>query len=239
MCTVDNMKTNILIADDEPNQLELMTFNLENAGFSIIRAQNGTEVIELVEEKNPDLIILDWMMPKMSGIDVCRALRSKAETKLLPIIILSARSEEGDKLLGLDTGADDYISKPFSPKELISRVKALLRRSRPELINDILEYNNLRISLSELTVTLNDYPTKLGPKELKLLSILMGRPGHIFSRAKLLDLVWGHGVYVEERTVDVHMSRLRKALKLNSSEGQNVIRTVRDGGYGLFKENKH
>jgi two-component system phosphate regulon response regulator PhoB len=227
----------ILIADDEPNQLELMAFNLERAGFSAIRAQNGKEVIELVEENNPDLIILDWMMPKMSGIEVCRSLRSRSETKLLPIIILSARSEEGDKSLGLDSGADDYISKPFSPKELISRVKALLRRSRPALINDILEYNNLRLSLSELTVTLNDNDIKLGPKEFKLLSILIERPGHIFSRAKLLDLVWGHGVYVEERTVDVHMSRLRKALKSNSIDGQNLIRTVRDGGYGLFKEN--
>jgi len=227
----------ILIADDEPNQLELMAFNLERAGFSAIRAQNGKEVIELVEENNPDLIILDWMMPKMSGIEVCRSLRSRSETKLLPIIILSARSEEGDKSLGLDSGADDYISKPFSPKELISRVKALLRRSRPTLINDILEYNNLRLSLSELTVTLNDNDIKLGPKEFKLLSILMGRPRHIFSRVKLLDLVWGHGVYVEERTVDVHMSRLRKALKSNSIDGQNLIRTVRDGGYGLFKEN--
>jgi two-component system phosphate regulon response regulator PhoB len=227
----------ILIADDEPNQLELMAFNLKRAGFSAIRAQNGKEVIELVEENNPDLIILDWMMPKMSGIEVCRSLRSRSETKLLPIIILSARSEEGDKSLGLDSGADDYISKPFSPKELISRVKALLRRSRPALINDILEYNNLRLSLSELTVTLNDNDIKLGPKEFKLLSILIERPGHIFSRAKLLDLVWGHGVYVEERTVDVHMSRLRKALKSNSIDGQNLIRTVRDGGYGLFKEN--
>jgi len=227
----------ILIADDEPNQLELMAFNLERAGFSAIRAQNGKEVLELVEENNPDLIILDWMMPKMSGIEVCRSLRSRSETKLLPIIILSARSEEGDKSLGLDSGADDYISKPFSPKELISRVKALLRRSRPALINDILEYNNLRLSLSELTVTLNDNDIKLGPKEFKLLSILIERPGHIFSRAKLLDLVWGHGVYVEERTVDVHMSRLRKALKSNSIDGQNLIRTVRDGGYGLFKEN--
>ena len=230
------MKTNILIADDEPNQLELMAFNLESAGFSTIRAQNGKEVIELVEEKNPDLIILDWMMPKISGIDVCRALRSRSETKLLPIIILSARSEDGDKSLGLDSGADDYVSKPFSPKELISRVKALLRRSRPTLINDILEYNNLRLSMSELTVYLNNNFIKLGPKEFKLLSILIERPGHVFSRAKLLDLVWGHGVYVEERTVDVHMSRLRKALKLNSIDTKNVIRTVRDGGYGLFKD---
>jgi two-component system phosphate regulon response regulator PhoB len=223
----------ILIADDEPNQLELMAFNLENAGFSVIRAQNGKEALQFTEDHNPDLIIIDWMMPNMSGIDVCRILRSRTDTKLLPIIILSARSEEGDKSLGLDTGADDYISKPFSPKELISRVKALLRRSRPSLINDFLEYNNLKLSLSEMIVTFENKPIKLGPKEFKLLTVLMERPGHVFSRTKLLDLVWGHGVYVEERTIDVHMSRLRKAIK-SASGDKNIIRTVRDGGYGLF-----
>ncbi|MDA0764653.1 MAG: response regulator [Proteobacteria bacterium] len=223
----------ILIADDEPNQLELMAFNLENAGFSVIRAQNGKEALQFTEDHNPDLIIIDWMMPNMSGIDVCRILRSRTDTKLLPIIILSARSEEGDKSLGLDTGADDYISKPFSPKELISRVKALLRRSRPSLINDILEYNNLKLSLSEMIVTFENKPIKLGPKEFKLLTVLMERPGHVFSRTKLLDLVWGHGVYVGERTIDVHMSRLRKAIK-SASGDKNIIRTVRDGGYGLF-----
>jgi two-component system, OmpR family, phosphate regulon response regulator PhoB len=223
----------ILIADDEPNQLELMAFNLENAGFSVIRAQNGKEALQFTEDHNPDLIIIDWMMPNMSGIDVCRILRSRTDTKLLPIIILSARSEEGNKSLGLDTGADDYISKPFSPKELISRVKALLRRSRPSLINDILEYNNLKLSLSEMIVTFENKPIKLGPKEFKLLTVLMERPGHVFSRTKLLDLVWGHGVYVEERTIDVHMSRLRKAIK-SASGDKNIIRTVRDGGYGLF-----
>jgi len=227
------MNIKILIADDEPNQLELMAFNLENAGFSVIKAQNGKEALQFVEDHNPDLIIIDWMMPNMSGIDVCRILRSRTDTKLLPIIILSARSEEGDKSLGLDTGADDYISKPFSPKELISRVKALLRRSRPSLINNVLEYNNLKLSLSEIFVTFKNKPIKLGPKEFKLLTILMERPGHIFSRTKLLDLVWGHGVYVEERTVDVHMSRLRKAIK-SASGDKNIIRTVRDGGYGLF-----
>ena len=227
------MNIKILIADDEPNQLELMAFNLENAGFSVIKAQNGKEALQFAEDHNPDLIIIDWMMPNMSGIDVCRILRSRTDTKLLPIIILSARSEEGDKSLGLDTGADDYISKPFSPKELISRVKALLRRSRPSLINNVLEYNNLKLSLSEIFVTFKNKPIKLGPKEFKLLTILMERPGHIFSRTKLLDLVWGHGVYVEERTVDVHMSRLRKAIK-SASGYKNIIRTVRDGGYGLF-----
>ena len=231
------MNANILIADDEPNQLELMSFNLSNAGYSIIKAANGKEAIELIENHSPDLIILDWMMPKMSGIDVCRTLRSRSETKQIPIIILSARSEDSDKSLGLDTGADDYISKPFSPKELISRVKALLRRARPALVNDILQYNDLTLSLSEMTVTYFDKNVKLGPKEFKLLSLLMERPGHIFSRGKLLDMVWGHGVYVEERTVDVHMSRLRKALKLASDENLDPIRTVRDGGYGLFTNN--
>ena len=228
------MNANILIADDEPNQLELMSFNLSNAGYSIIRATNGKEAIELIENHSPDLIILDWMMPKMSGIDVCRTLRSRSETKQIPIIILSARSEDSDKSLGLDTGADDYISKPFSPKELISRVKALLRRARPALVNDILQHNDLTLSLSEMKVTFKNNNVKLGPKEFKLLTLLMERPGHIFSRGKLLDLVWGHGVYVEERTVDVHMSRLRKALKTASDENLDPIRTVRDGGYGLF-----
>ena len=228
------MNANILIADDEPNQLELMSFNLSNAGYSIIKAANGKEAIELIENHSPDLIILDWMMPKMSGIDVCRTLRSRSETKQIPIIILSARSEDSDKSLGLDTGADDYISKPFSPKELISRVKALLRRARPALVNDILQHNDLTLSLSEMKVTYKNNNVKLGPKEFKLLTLLMERPGHIFSRGKLLDLVWGHGVYVEERTVDVHMSRLRKALKTASDENLDPIRTVRDGGYGLF-----
>ena len=228
------MNANILIADDEPNQLELMSFNLSNAGYSIIKAANGKEALELIENHSPDLIILDWMMPKMSGIDVCRTLRSRSETKQIPIIILSARSEDSDKSLGLDTGADDYISKPFSPKELISRVKALLRRARPALVNDILQHNDLTLSLSEMKVTFKNNNVKLGPKEFKLLTLLMERPGHIFSRGKLLDLVWGHGVYVEERTVDVHMSRLRKALKTASEENLDPIRTVRDGGYGLF-----
>ena len=228
------MNAKILIADDEPNQLELMSFNLSNAGYSIIKASNGKEAMELIENHSPDLIILDWMMPKMSGIDVCRTLRSRSETKQIPIIILSARSEDSDKSLGLDTGADDYISKPFSPKELISRVKALLRRARPALVNDILQHNDLTLSLSEMKVTYKNNNVKLGPKEFKLLTLLMERPGHIFSRGKLLDLVWGHGVYVEERTVDVHMSRLRKALKTASDENLDPIRTVRDGGYGLF-----
>ena len=228
------MKTNILIADDEPNQLELMAYNLETSGFGIIKPRDGKNALQLIEDHSPDLVILDWMMPTMSGIDLCRTLRSRSETKQLPIIILSARSEDSDKSLGLDTGADDYISKPFSPKEFISRVKALLRRSKPSLVNDVLQHDSLILSLSEMSVTYHNKNVKLGPKEFKLLSLLMERPGHIFSRGKLLDLVWGHGVYVEERTVDVHMSRLRKALKTASDKSLDPIRTVRDGGYGLF-----
>ena len=228
------MEVSILIADDEPNQLELMSYNLKKAGFSIIKAENGEDALIKVEDLRPDLVILDWMMPNMSGIEVCRTLRSKKETKRIPIIILSARSEEGDKSLGLDTGADDYISKPFSPIELVSRVKALLRRTKPSHVEDILEHGELRVSMSERLATRNNVPLKLGPKEFKLLVLFMERPGHIYSRSKLLDYVWGHDVFVEQRTVDVHMSRLRKALRPNKND-KDLIKTVRDGGYGLIK----
>ena len=183
------MKPSILIADDEPNQLELMAYNLKKADFVIHQAENGEEALEKVEELSPDLVILDWMMPNMSGIEVCRILRSKDETKKIPIIILSARSEDVDKSLGLDTGADDYISKPFSPIELISRVKALLRRSRPGLFEDNIEHGELKLSLSERLVTRNGIALNLGPKEFKILSLFMERPGHIYSRSKLLDFV--------------------------------------------------
>ena len=174
-------------------------------------------------------------MPHMSGIELCRLLRSRSDTMLLPIIILSARGEEGDRTLGLDSGADDYMSKPFSPRELVSRVKALLRRSRPALMNDTLEFEDLQLFPSRMEVHRAGQIVPLGPKEFRLLSILIERPGQVFSRAKLLDLVWGHGVYVEERTVDVHLSRLRKAI--NKPDGQtempNLIRTVRGSGYAL------
>ena len=155
------MGIKILIADDEPNQLELMAFNLNSSGFICIKARNGEEALQLIEDSSPDLVILDWMMPNMSGIDLCRSLRSRSETKYLPIIILSARSEDSDKSLGLDSGADDYISKPFSPKELISRVNALLRRTRPGLINEVLEHDNLKLSLTELVVTYNNKNVKV------------------------------------------------------------------------------
>ena len=224
----------ILLADDEPNQIELMKFNLEKNGFLVKSAYNGEQALDMIYEKKPTVLIADWMMPKMSGIELCRILRSNKDTKLLPIIMLSARSEEADKSLGLDTGADDYISKPFSPMELVSRVKALIRRTNTSMSIDELIVGELKISLSEMQVFRNDQLIKLGPKEFKLLTLLAERPGHIFSRQKLLDTVWGHGIFIEDRTVDVHMSRLRKALRINETD-IDLIRTVRDGGYGLLK----
>ena len=229
------MNSSILIADDEPNQVELISYNLQKSGFKTILAKNGQEVLDKTFEHKPDLLILDWMMPLISGIEVCRILRGKKETKILPIIILSARSDDIDKSLGLDSGADDYLSKPFSPKELISRVKALLRRSQFYKNENYLEYNDIIVSLKEMIVTRNGKVIKLGPKEYKILTLLMENPGQIFSRSKLLDIVWGHDVYVEERTSDVHMSRLRKSL---NNYGHDVIRTVRDGGYGLYINNR-
>lgn len=224
----------ILLADDEPNQIELMKFNLEKSGFLVKSAYNGEQALDMIYEKKPNVLIADWMMPKMSGIELCRILRSNKDTMLLPIIMLSARSEEADKSLGLDTGADDYISKPFSPMELVSRVKALIRRTNTSMSIDELIVGELKISLSEMQVFRNDQLIKLGPKEFKLLTLLAERPGHIFSRQKLLDTVWGHGIFIEDRTVDVHMSRLRKALRINEND-TDLIRTVRDGGYGLLK----
>ena len=224
----------ILLADDEPNQIELMKFNLEKNGFLVKSAYNGEQALDMIYEKKPTVLIADWMMPKMSGIELCRILRSNKDTKLLPIIMLSARSEEADKSLGLDTGADDYISKPFSPMELVSRVKALIRRTNTSMSINELIVGELKISLSEMQVFRNDQLIKLGPKEFKLLTLLAERPGHIFSRQKLLDTVWGVGIFIEDRTVDVHMSRLRKALRINETD-TDLIRTVRDGGYGLLK----
>ncbi len=224
----------ILLADDEPNQIELMKFNLKKNGFLVKSAYNGEQALNMIYEKKPTVLIADWMMPKMSGIELCRILRSNKDTKLLPIIMLSARSEEADKSLGLDTGADDYISKPFSPMELVSRVKALIRRTNTSMSIDELIVGELKISLSEMQVFRNDQLIKLGPKEFKLLTLLAERPGHIFSRQKLLDTVWGVGIFIEDRTVDVHMSRLRKALRINETDS-DLIRTVRDGGYGLLK----
>ena len=228
------MAAKILLVDDEPAQLELLRYNLEKAGFETIKAENGRDAILLTEEHEPDLVVLDWMMPEASGIDVCRDLRSRAQTRLLPI---SARGEDGDRSLGLDSGADDYISKPFSPRELIARVKAVLRRARPSLLQDVLEFEGLTLNPETMRVERDGDDIRLGPKEFRLLSVLIERPERVFSREQLLDMVWGHAVYVEVRTVDVHMSRLRRALnKSKDAERKpDIIRTVRGTGYSLCR----
>jgi len=231
------MSAKVLIVDDEPAQLELLRYNLETAGFEVSQAENGAEAILMATEGAPDLLVMDWMMPEASGIDVCRILRSRAETKALPIILLSARGEESDRTLGLDIGADDYITKPFSPRELVSRVKALLRRARPTLSDEILTFEDLALNPLTMQVSRGEKNIHLGPKEYHLLALMMESPERVFSREQLLDRVWGHGIYVEDRTVDVHMSRLRRALKATDPKAPEtvVIRTVRGTGYALSR----
>ena len=231
------MAAKILLVDDEPAQLELLRYNLEKAGFETLQAENGHDAILQAEEHEPDLVVLDWMMPEASGIDVCREIRSRAQMRLMPIIMVSARGEEGDRSLGLDSGADDYIAKPFSPRELIARVKAVLRRARPSLLQDVLEFEGLTLNPETMRVERDGDDILLGPKEFRLLSVLIERPERVFSREQLLDMVWGHGVYVEERTVDVHMSRLRRALNesKDAERKPDIIRTVRGTGYSLCR----
>ena len=214
-----------------------MRYNLEKAGFETLQAENGHDAILQAEEHEPDLVVLDWMMPEASGIDVCREIRSRAQMRLMPIIMVSARGEEGDRSLGLDSGADDYIAKPFSPRELIARVKAVLRRARPSLLQDVLEFHGLTLNPETMRVERDGDDILLGPKEFQLLSVLIERPERVFSREQLLDMVWGHGVYVEERTVDVHMSRLRRALNASKDAERkpDIIRTVRGTGYSLCR----
>jgi len=225
----------VLIADDEPNQLELVRFNLKQENYEVTIALDGEQTLLLAQDILPDIIILDWMMPRMSGIEVCRHLRSNQVTKEIPIIILSARGEEGDRTLGLDTGADDYITKPFSPKELLSRMNAVLRRTRPFLTSKVLEYGDLHLDLSKKYLEVLGEKIILGPKEFDILSLLMERPGQVYSREQLLDNIWGHGINIGERTIDVHITRLRKALNKHSKKGSrgSVIRTVRSSGYAL------
>ncbi len=228
------MAIHVLIADDEPNQIELLAFNLGREGFRVSTAGDGEAVVQQAEDLRPDIIILDWMMPKQSGIAACRILRARPDTKEIPIIMLSARGEENDRSFGLDAGADDYMAKPFSPRELIARVRAVLRRVRPAALNEVLAFNDIKVFPSSRQVERGGQPIHLGPKEFQILSLLIERPGQVFSRQQLLDRAWGHGVYVDDRTVDVYISRLRKALKsADADEEVNLIRTVRGGGYAL------
>ena len=226
-----SMKPRVLIVEDETALVELLRYNLEQAGFAVAVAYDGEEALASVQEDTPDLILLDWMLPLMSGIEVCRQLRRQTSTANLPIIMLTARGEEGDRVRGLDAGADDYVPKPFSPTELVARIRAVLRRIRPALADEALSYADIVMDLVAHRVTRGGKPVHLGPTEFRLLRHFMEHPGRVFSREQLLDSVWGKDVYVEARTVDVHIRRLRIAL--NGDTDADLIRTVRAAGYAL------
>lgn len=221
----------VLVVEDEPAQREVLAYNLEAEGFRVVKAENGEDALMTVSEENPDIIVLDWMLPSVSGIEVCRQLKTRNETRGVPIIMLSARSEEVDKVRGLETGADDYMVKPYSLVELMARVRAQLRRTRPATVGERLEFQDIVLDAETHRVTRNGEALKLGPTEFRLLSTFMEKPGRVWSREQLLDRVWGRDIYVDTRTVDVHIGRLRKALTRNG--GADPLRTVRGAGYAL------
>jgi two-component system, OmpR family, phosphate regulon response regulator PhoB len=228
------MTPHILVAEDEDSLATLLNYNLEKEGYAVAVAADGEDALMMINEKLPDLILLDWMLPKVSGIEVCRRLRARTETRNIPIIMLTARGEETDRIRGLDTGADDYIVKPFSMSELSARIRAVLRRLRPGLAEDRVRIGDLVIDRVAHRVRRGGQEIHLGPTEFRLLDYLMQHPGRVFSREQLLDAVWGSDVYVEARTVDVHVGRLRKAL--NREASADPIRTVRSAGYSLDLE---
>ena len=225
------MKPYIIIAEDEDALSTLLNYNLEKEGYDVAVANDGDEALMMIKERLPDLLVCDWMMPKVSGIEVCRRLRAQSQTRNLPIVMLTARSEETDRIRGLDTGADDYVVKPFSMVELMARIRAVLRRIRPGLSEDRVEFGEISVDRLSHRVQRGGRDIHLGPTEYKLLDHFMQYPKRVFSREQLLDAVWGNDVYVEARTVDVHVGRLRKAL--NSGSEYDPIRTVRSAGYSL------
>jgi two-component system phosphate regulon response regulator PhoB len=221
----------VLIVEDEPAQREVLAYNLESEGYGVVKAENGEEALMLVEESAPDLIVLDWMLPNVSGIEVCRQLKTRSETRNVPVIMLSARSEEVDRVRGLETGADDYVIKPYSVVELMARVRLQLRRTRPATVGEVLEFEGVTLDAESYKVFRDGKPLKLGPTEFRLLSTFMEKPGRVWSREQLLDRVWGRDIYVDTRTVDVHIGRLRKALCQHGAP--DLVRTVRGAGYAL------
>jgi two-component system, OmpR family, phosphate regulon response regulator PhoB len=225
------MKPSVLVAEDEGALVTLLRYNLEREGYRVIEAADGEEALLVAAEEKPDLVLLDWMLPQLSGIEVCRRLRARQETRNVPIIMLTARGEESDRVRGLDTGADDYLTKPFSMTELLARLRAVMRRIRPSLAEDIVTVGDIEMDRAAHRVRRAGREVHLGPTEYKLLDHLIQHPGRVFSREQLLDAVWGSDVYVEARTVDVHVGRLRKAL--NIGDTVDPIRTVRSAGYAL------
>jgi len=223
------MPATILVVEDEPGIQELIRFNLSQSGHNVISALNAEQALGVLRDTLPDLVLLDWMLPGMSGIDLARKLRADSRGKAIPIIMLTARGEERDKIAGLETGADDYITKPFSPRELLARIKAVLRRRAPQMTEDPVEFGGLRLDPVTHRVSGNDKALELGPTEFRLLHFLMTHPERVYSRSHLLDQVWGDQVFVEERTVDVHIRRLRMALE--PSGHASLVQTVRGSGY--------
>ena len=224
------MNNKILIVEDEKDIRDLIIYSLEGKGYQTISTDDGEKAIKMLKENKPDLVILDWMLPSVSGLEICRSIRRDIKTKNIPIIMLTAKITEEDKVLGLDSGADDYITKPFSTAELNSRVKAILRRIGRNN-NKKLKYADIEMDLVAHKIIRNGRKIKLGPKEFKLLKNFLEQPQRVFSRDQLLDKIWGENIYVEPRTVDVHIRRLRKAITANNEI--NIIRTVRDAGYSL------
>ena len=224
-------KPSVLIVEDESALCTLLRYNLEREGYRVFEARNGDEALVVAAESSPDLIVLDWMLPELSGIEVCRRLRARGESRNVPIIMLTARGEETDRIRGLDTGADDYIVKPFSMSEFLARSRAVMRRVRPGLMEDVIALGDISLDRVNHRVHRGARELHLGPTEYRILERLMQNPGRVFSREQLLDTVWGTEVYVEARTVDVHIGRLRKSL--NESGERDPIRTVRSAGYSF------
>ncbi|HXF53055.1 MAG TPA: phosphate regulon transcriptional regulator PhoB [Hyphomicrobiaceae bacterium] len=225
------MSAKILIVEDEAPLAEMLRYNLEAEGYAVCHAESGEEAEVLLAEEQPDLVVLDWMLPAVSGIELCRRIRSKPDTRTVPILMLTARGEESDRIRGLSTGADDYVVKPFSLPELMARVKAILRRASPERTAEVLRVGDIQLDRAAHRVTRGNREVHLGPTEFRLLEFLMESPGRVLSRSQLLDGVWGRDAFVDERTVDVHIGRLRKAL-IRGKE-RDPVRTVRGAGYAL------
>jgi two-component system, OmpR family, phosphate regulon response regulator PhoB len=228
------MKAKIFIVEDELSLVQLVKYNLEKQNFKVLVSNNGEEGLQEIKKTEPDLILLDWMLPDLSGIDICKALRKDTKFKNVPIIMLTARSQEEDKVLGLNVGADDYLPKPFSNLELIARVNALLRRSKPSIAEDVVSFQDLKIDRLQRKVFRGNVEIKLGPTEYKLINFFVKNPSRVYSREQLLENIWTSSINVELRTVDVHIRRLRKAINLSGTK--DLIRTVRSAGYALDPE---
>jgi two-component system phosphate regulon response regulator PhoB len=227
-------KPSLLLVEDDRALADLLMWHFDREGYDIVRTADGDEALILAEERTPDLVILDWMIEGVSGIEVCRRLRRRASTAHVPIIMLTARGEESDRIRGLETGADDYVTKPFSPRELLARVGAVLRRMRPALAGEQLSYGGMEMDVDSHRVRRSGKPVQLGPTEFRLLRHFMEHPGRVFSRERLLEAVWPHDSDIDARTVDVHIRRLRKAI--NEGDQSDLIRTVRSAGYSLDSE---